>query len=286
MALEVGTATNYRDLLAKIATFASANGWSILEQSETSFYLRGAGTSGLDEIYVGATAYEDAANNRYNFELFGSWGYKAGRAFNKMPMSSGGGVYVYLWNQSMPYWLSVNADRILCFAKIGTVYMSIYLGFLKRFGTEMQYPYPLCIGGCGGSSTVNYSNSTASLISFWSAVYGDANSRARVCLPGGVWGFMAEGGGSALNPRLGIFSPVSLKVLTLITTPDNTYPLYPLYVCGSVEPAVYGEYDGIHWITGYGNASENTLTIDGKNYIVFQDIFRTTYDAFCAMRMD
>ena len=58
MAYTSGTAANYKDLLAVLATFAAANGWSILEQSATQVYLKGEGLAGLDEIYCGISAFD------------------------------------------------------------------------------------------------------------------------------------------------------------------------------------------------------------------------------------
>ena len=90
MAYTSGTAANYKDLLAILATFAAANGWTVLDQTAERLYLKGEGTAGTDEIYVGIQTYEDAANGRYNWELFGSLAYRAGRAYSAMPMSTGG----------------------------------------------------------------------------------------------------------------------------------------------------------------------------------------------------
>jgi hypothetical protein len=51
-------------------------------------------------------------------------------------------------------------------------------------------------------------------------------------------------------------------------------------------PNVYGDLDGVFWVSGAANASENTFTISADNYIVFQDCFRTGNSDFCAVRLD
>ena len=48
----------------------------------------------------------------------------------------------------------------------------------------------------------------------------------------------------------------------------------------------YGELDGVCHIAGSNQTSENTLTIDGDDYIVFQDIYRLAFHNFMAVRLD
>ena len=47
-----------------------------------------------------------------------------------------------------------------------------------------------------------------------------------------------------------------------------------------------GELDGVHQITGFDNAVENTLEIDGVTYVVIQDVARTGFNDYFAMRLD
>jgi hypothetical protein len=42
------------------------------------------------------------------------------------------------------------------------------------------------------------------------------------------------------------------------------------------QRANVGELDGVYFISGFGNASENTVTIGGVTYLVVQNCFRTT----------
>jgi hypothetical protein len=49
---------------------------------------------------------------------------------------------------------------------------------------------------------------------------------------------------------------------------------------------VYGELDGIFMISGFNNAVENTFTLGGKSYVVMQDVSRTGFYDYYAMRLD
>lgn len=47
-----------------------------------------------------------------------------------------------------------------------------------------------------------------------------------------------------------------------------------------------GELDGVYYVPGFDNAVENTVTIDGKQHVVFQDVARTGFNDYYALRMD
>jgi len=44
--------------------------------------------------------------------------------------------------------------------------------------------------------------------------------------------------------------------------------------------------DGISYISGFNNAVENTLTVEGTDYIVIQDAGRNGFIDYYAMRLD
>ena len=125
MSYTSGTANNYQDLLAVLATYVSTHGWTILEQSSTKLCLKGSGSVGLD-VYVGIEAFE-LSGNYYNWRCTGSRGYRNGISVLNQPLCSGP-VYLYLWNSSIPYWIVVSGSRIILIAKISTTYHMLYLG--------------------------------------------------------------------------------------------------------------------------------------------------------------
>ena len=64
---------------------------------------------------------------------------------------------------------------------------------------------------------------------------------------------------------------------------ETTYALYPVMLYDSGN--IYGALDGIFHITGFDNVVENTLVIDGKNYVVIQDVGRTSFGDYIALEM-
>lgn len=275
MAYTSGTAANYKDLLAVLATFAAANGWTILEQSDTQVYLKGEGLAGLDEIYCGISAFENTTAGYYNWQLTGSWGYRSGRTFLQHP-GNGGSCYCYLWNNEIPYWMFATPRRIIVVAKISTYYQTIHLGLLNPPATDKQYPYPLMIGGCGATSTNLWSNTGNS--AFWA---GNATSGI-ISTASGEWTTIAT------TATCGPYSNAwSLKNVLYPSIDDDTRLLDQvfMYDLGS-RLAIYGDIDGLYRVSGYNNSAETIIPVDGVNYLVVPDCHRATVGDYCAIRMN
>jgi len=293
MAYTSGTAADYKDLISKLATFAAANSWVVLTQSETTLYLKGPGPDALDEIYCGLNAFEDSNAGYYNWEIFGSIYYKEAKALDAQPMASTGTyrTYVYLWNQAIPYWFFINGQRLVMVAKVGATYQHMYLGFVDTPATKAQYPYPLLIGGMGSVNTFSYSSSSPS--AYWAGLY---YSVGRLYMPEGTWGringsqtnssgWYETTGGNVLRPDL-IVNPTYYGTQSIThDAPDGSYLLDPISIRDRWRSNIYGFPDGVFAVTGYNNTSENLITVGGVNYLVFQDGNRSGFGNFCAVRV-
>lgn len=285
MAYTSGTSANYKDLMAIVAAFAAANNHTILEQSETRVYMKGLGLAGNDGIYSGIECFEDSANGYYNWELSGSWSWRAGRALVSQPMSSGGGIFCSFWNTSIPYWITANGRRILGFAKVGTVYEPFHLGLLSPYGTNKQYPYPLFVGGSGCTRTQAYTVATANHTAYWGKTTVTSGMyNGRLSVPGGLWYNLSTynaGTQAACRSLSHTFADNTLNNL------DGSYDLEEIVVVsGSDTTSTYGIVDGLFRVSGYQNTPENIITVGGINYIVFPDIYRQGNGDVVAMRMN
>lgn len=274
MAYVNGIADNHTHLLALLADFVRNNGWSVMEQSTLQLSLKGPGTSGLDEIYCNIAIQDDPTTGRYNWQLSGAWGYRAGRDIAVQPMSSES-RYLYLWNTQIPYWIIVNPRRIILLVKVSSVYQLMYLGFGLPPATDNQYPYPLIIGGCGSLATQNYSATGVNNSMFCANV----GANGMINLPGGDW----AGIGPSACPAI---TPWNNFKATLLPDEDGNYLLIPLYITDSSRAAVYTALDGIYQISGFDNAAENVISIAAVNYLVFQDVYRTGVGDYFAVRLN
>jgi len=279
MAYTNGTATDYKNLLAILATFATANGWTILEQSETQIYLKGEGASALDEIFVGINAFENTSSGYYNWNLEGAASYRSGRAFGGQVGTSGAGVYAYLWNAAISYWMVATARRIILVAKVSTVYQVTHLGLIDPPATDAQYPYPLFIGGCGVTSTNRWSTTGTGNTCFCANIGQSGDVRR----PSGLWSPVVPG------TTRDYVNALSLNYdyrASIISAPDGSYLLDQIFLAEGSLGYILGAVDGLYRVSGYNNAAENILTINGVNYFVFPDVYRSSYSDYFAMRMN
>lgn len=281
-----GTADNYLDLLTDIATIVSANSGHVLEQTSDLLYFYFEGDSGADKIYCGIQGYADATNSRYNYRLYGSASWRSGKAAGSQPLTSGTDKsVVYLWNSSIPYWLSINKRRLVVSIKISTVYQQFYLGLLDTsdMAIDKQYPYPLFVGGSSATIAANYS--TSSQVAFWN---NQSNiSSGRLMLPGGRWGDIRAQTQTAYVPNVKVASKSSGFKTNIITALDGaTHKVDQMYAMDYSTTNIYGALDGMFRISGYNNSSENIVTVDGENYMVFQDTSKTSLSDYCCIKME
>ena len=290
MAYDVGFVDNkgsegiaHWQMLLKLKTFAEANGWTTLRYLNPTPYsdptvkreliLQGSGLSGTDQIFIGFRAYQDVSADYYNLSVAGFTGYVAGNAFTAQPGYFESGVPAH--NNRIDYWLVVNAQRIAFGLKVGTpVYEHGYAGKFLPYAAPSQYPYPLLVGGMlDGTPATRFSETSHSMYAKGARAncamrFVDGVWKTIECWPWGGYGYNANflTGGSQIRDTGG------------------SYVLLPVLL-NDAGPNIYGELDGIYQISGFNNATENTLTIAGKNYVVLQDVARTSFTDYLALEL-
>jgi len=268
MAYETGTAVDYRDLLARFRAFVTGNAnlvaagqaWRELrwiEQATTQeLILKAPGLGGADEIYCGLSSQETAASDLYQWLALGYTGYLAGANVTGQPGVSPA-HYLSLWNSPMSYWLVANGRRAILAVKVSSRYMLMHLGLLTPYATPAQFPYPFFVSG-----TDNYYFGGRR----WSEVSTIWNGQMRNLA--GVW---------ATPSRY----PAGQ---TYKHSPGNIYPLTSLVLYDAT--AIYGEIDGLYHVSGFSNASENLVAVDGVNHLVLQDVAATGIGNYVALRLE
>jgi hypothetical protein len=268
-------------MLAKIKELAEANGWTTLRYTTPTatdntgvreLILKGEGLSGDKEIYVGFRAYQVAASDYYNLSVAAFTGYVAANAFTAQPGYFESGVPAH--NTRIDYWLCVNAQRICFTLKVGAgSYESGYTGFFFPYATPSQYPYPICcIGMLNGASATRYSD-TNHLMGYRGYSVGNSANQGPNCKYRDVMG----------NWTSFYSSPWNVQGSPWRDT-GNYYVAkkIALYVANNV----WGELDGIRWISGFNQIVENTTTIGGKTNVVMRDVTRTGFTDYFLQEMD
>lgn len=266
-----GTLAHYK-MLETIKDFASANGWTVLRYDDVSanreLILKGAGLSGTEEIFVGFRTYQDANADYYNLLAGVFTGYVAGNSFDTQPGARLSGVPAH--NQRIDYWLTLNGQRIVLAMKVGTpVYESCYVGKCLPYGRPSQYPYPVVCGGMlMGAAAVRFSETTHGI------PY--KGNRANMAL---------RSNDGWLQVYCYPWQNSVLASTTQLRDTGDIYHLLPVELNDN-SANLWGALDGIYYISGFNNATENTLTIDGVTYVVIQDVARTGHTDYYAMRLD
>lgn len=268
--------TANRNLVLKIKTEAEASGfWTTLRYDTSTavheLIMVGEGYSGTEEIFVGFRSYEDTPNDCYNISVAGFTGYSSGLTFITQPGYMESGVPAHQSN--IETWLTISPQRIAFALKVGTpVYESGYAGKFFPYDRPTLYPYPVIVAGMlSGIPNTRFSNTTHSI------PYKGNVANMRMRFVDGQW----------LQPLTLPWSNTSVADAAsarLVSTNGN-YPLPPIQLYNTTN-GVFGELEGIHYISGFSNAVENTLVVGGKTYVVIQDVYRTGFIDYYAMRLD
>lgn len=254
--------------------FAVANGWTVLRYDTSTadheLILKGVGLSGLEEIFVGWKTKQNADADYYNIVAGVFTGYVPGNTFETQPLGAYSAFCAH--NQRIDFWLTLNAQRITFVLKLGTpVYEACYVGKFLPYARPSQYPYPVtCAGTLGPDSTLRFSD-----ISTKHAMpYTGGNARMMTRHTSG-WSFYSAWPWSG----------------TAITGPtynsrdtEGERALSPIILHSTAN--LWGELDGIFHVSGFNIVVEDTFVVGGVTHVAIQDVFRTGFSDYFALRLD
>jgi hypothetical protein len=285
-------------------TFAVTPPWtSLLRTAGNTMIWQAPGNGGLDQIIVGAQIFSNVGADYYNWRLGGFQGFNVGVPFNQQPGYVGGpsqaspSPVLPLWNSTTPFWFIANGRRVIVIAKISTVYVGCYLGLMSPYVSPGGFPYPLIVAGslaftvpepAAGSVSWRWSNTSVSIRAFTipnnNALAADSDSVIRLRLPSGIWRGFCSDPSEPTRGKVWPYGWVDPAVWDWRPNLDGGYSLFPIVLC-DCTPNVYGELDGVKAVTGFAQSAENTVTIGGVQYLVVQNIFRTTKSDYFAVQL-
>ena len=158
----VGTASNGWTEERNELTEGNYNGATNALGDNRHVVMVGEGNGASDQIYVGWRTFSNFSQGVHSLEVHGMSGHSAVLDFMDQPnlspgdytergQSLGSGAYVPVSNALVECFINVNAQRVVAVFRVGGLYFSTYMGFLNRFGTSTEYPYPLYVAGCASS---------------------------------------------------------------------------------------------------------------------------------------
>lgn len=309
MAFTSGTANGYLDLFSRLVEFltthpgltGSSQQWTAVRDAspavgginvgQREIQLRAPGLAGGEQIFGSIVAFHDINADYYNWALRGNVGYLGTVDAATQPGASPA-QYLHLSNGSIPYWFIASGRRVIIVAKISTTYQVGYMGFYLPYATPAQVPYPLLVGASSNEATLRWSNNDIR----HSAFFDPAQYSCSIYHVDGTWmrPYNRENGNGGRQQYLNMSpfegSGYTRETMTIIRDNiDGSFSLFPIQPTSDRRDTdqsknVFGELDGICMVSGHNNASENTIQINGKTWLVVQNIFRTNrwnYVAIC-----
>lgn len=306
----LGDEAHYK-VLAAIKTLAEANGWTTLRYvnagDDQELILNSAGLSGTEDIYIGFKTYQSVSADYYNIAIAGMSGYVAGNTFEAQPGVRMSGTPCH--NNAVTYFMTCNAQRIAGCFKVGTpTYAHFYAGKIFPYARPGEYPAPIFSGGSfDGKAATRFSSNLWQFpyygyMNYSSAAGGPSSyHQGRLRKQDGTWQRQFH------NP----FGYMVYHVNQPLRPPGMNYQLLPIQLYGVAGEQgannLWGEFDGIRFITGFNNGVENVLqqggtpvdqtgltplqAVDavlaagGRAHLILQDATRNGFSNFIAMEM-
>jgi hypothetical protein len=308
--------------------------WAPVTAQDKEVILMGEG-GGSDQIYVGIRTYPSSSAR--NWECAGFTGYDADLAFENQPGISPGrydgaagfdeGAFVPLSSTTITYWFYVDSYSIRVIPRLGSTYLNMYLGFLDRFGTAAEMPYPLLIMGCSSDPDKLFSDSGIGFSGMCDPhTSADTDGPGWLRTPGGTWltvqnSYVSAGFRNSrtdcvvypcgaidhanvpaedrtfttnfvtndLCPSSGSPGIAAAQLLQTPDSPDDNTILLPATIVESrsaTDYGIHGQMRNVYWFNaltgGSSIVAEDTITIGGDVYKVFQNVNRSDHFAlFC-----
>jgi hypothetical protein len=195
-------------------------------------------------------------------------------------------TYAYLWDAPMPYWFYGTDRYVYCFVKVGSTYRQFGAGYLLPYATPSQWPFPFFVGGENSGIGNTWDNDTTADIRGFTApgrggnylFHPQSNSWVEVSN-------FYQSNSEQLQTSGYKLWPTALEAISAlgVNADDSTYTLLPLVVFHK-DNQVFGELQNIYFVSGDTITSEDTITIGGDTYRVFQNVFRTSRYDYCAVK--
>jgi hypothetical protein len=300
---------------------AAGQNWSVAWSAPggaanmTDIVLRGPGLSDQDQVLVGLRRFEDVSTDSYVIYMRGMSGVLPNATSYLEHINVSKAVGMYGDKDPITYWFVANGRRFIVVVKISTVFEAMYGGLFLPYSLPLSYPYPMFIGGSRGDQIVGTPNWRSAVAGHTHFVYpyfasgpigtNYQETQAFMLDPIGQWIKCANSGDDPGNPKVGMgpdqmfsgFSTARDAAAYLLGYNSmrarlrecfgNGYPLTPVTLAQQTpDDQTYGVLDGVFSVTGYGNSSENIVTVSGVDHLVVQNVFRTAVTSYWALALE
>ena len=322
MAVEIGTASNHQDLMLKLEKFLTSNPalvaanqqWEVKKDNVVNPYTTnttanadadangyslhrffiGHGLDGQDNIIVPMVLRHNTSLNYYTMTACAARAYVVDKGVSDQLTDNVHGarwVTISLWHTDMKYWFIANGRRFIIVVKVSNRYATMYCGFIKPSGTDLEYPYPLLIGGNHTLTYRPYTNDdTSTNRSFFNPqASGSGSSSSMIYTPSGRLCFLDNQGGAYVPTQdylIGVTYPYHYNHY-IGKTLDDEYVLLDIDIVqynGGMNHL--GWFDGVCFVTGFENSPENIITVGNERYICVSAMVQNDYNNWVAIKLE
>ena len=274
--------------------------------------LHNTGLSGTENVYIGIREHDYVSGGGLGWDLNGYATYSA-TSWNVNGALTGLTSYGSTWkhytqhpvmpmsNSSFTYWIWSNQQRIIVVIFANTHYLSMYLGYGRRFGQITNYPCPMVVKGMTygdalftGSPTPAYQRfiadcGTYALTNTAQATGSGTTMYSLFCV-GPDNSYIVNGLSNAavqIFPRRQFYwsgPEIVSRTMTALRTPAKPCYLVKFQSSGDYVPEkLLVDLDGVYWIFGDPLAAQDIVSFNTERHIAFPDSNRSAWYDFMAI---
>lgn len=281
--------------LSEVKLFADA-GFKWACSNQFQFALRAPGVDNAQQIHVLGGINLDAGVGYWNF-IFRGTRFWTDQNLDIADIPNVTGAHCHLLNNnSIAYWIVAHGGRFVLMTRISGVYEMSYCGFGLPYETPTNHPYPCIIAAPSNSQTLLFSNST---LADYRNPHDPGGGGMDVMIPSGVWRDVRnrDGGtapdGNSGGPGFGKVWPwtcsdtADSSLVELIREAvDGSKPVLPAVILLPQDDHAWGEFDGVFYVSGSGNAAESLMQIGAVDHMNFPNVNRSSPHHWAAVAMD
>lgn len=191
------------------------------------------------------------------------------------------------YNEKFYYWLFIDNFRLILVTRVGIIYESAYVGFIKPIACERQYPYPMYVAGNSHSFGSAWPNNSESMIF-------PKNNSGMLRRADGTWRAftVSNGADSAMNE--GTIFPYNVNSKKLIpnyreidSINQINFLLLPVILCTNKPTDVSGVLIGVYWLSGTRDLdAERVLVFNDEQYMVFDTKQERGANTYFAIKLE
>lgn len=324
MAWATDTAANITDLMARLRDFLTTNAalvaanqqWQVVGgvasgpiAANDFVSLKGRGLAGEDEIYLSLQAWVVPESNYYNMTLRGHVAYNP--ALPSMDPAGTNSNYVAILGVNSPikYWFVANGRCFKVVTRINGRYDAMYGGFILPEHLPGDWSYPLFIGGSYLGRNAQASLDTYQHSNFWNANADNrvnlANSQAYLFSPVQAWMPIRNlySGSELITARVTLPWARGVRQQNFRNCLDGQRWLQRGQLVGigwerggydrggqaadmPERGQFFGSFDGVFYTPSFGATAEQTVTVDGVDYLLVPNVYRTGDGEYAAFALE